>query len=238
MPFNGFGDSRILSQGNPDLNPEYTNSYEAGYKMDLEKFNFLSTIYYRYRTGVIQRFSSVDSAGITHVKPINLSTQNAYGLELNFSYETERNLRINSNFNFYKAVTAGNYNQKDFTSETYSWTNRSSLIIKLLGSDFQTTLNYRAPRFNPQGKDLSSLYVDLGINREIFKGKGTLSLNIRDLFNSRKRSTIVDSEGLYSKSENQFRMRQILLTLSYRLNKDTNGKGERNREENENDQEF
>lgn len=238
MPYNDFGDSRILSEGNPDLNPEYTNSYETGYKLDLEKFNFLSTVYYRYRTGVIQRFSSVDSVGITHVKPINLSTQNAYGLELNLTYETEKNLRLNSNFNFYKAITSGSYNQKDFTSETYSWTNRSSLIFKVLGSDLQATLNYRAPRITPQGKDLSSLYVDFGINRDIFKGNGSLSLNIRDLFNSRKRRTIVDSEGLYSKSENQFHMRQILLTLTYRLNKEANGKGDRNREEDEGDQEF
>lgn len=238
MPYNGFGDSRILSQGNPDLNPEYTNSYEAGYKMDLEKFNFLSTIYYRYRTGVIQRFSSVDSVGITHVKPINLATQNAYGIELNFSYETNRNLRLNSNFNFYKAITAGNYNQKDFSSETYSWTNRSSLIIKLFGSDFQTTLNYRAPRITPQGKDLASIYADFGINRDIFKGNGTLSLNIRDLFNSRKRSSVIDSEGLYSRSENQFHPRQIMLTLSYRLNREVNGKADRNNDTDEGDQEF
>ena len=149
-----------------------------------------------------------------------------------------RNLRLNSNFNFYKAITAGNYNQKDFSSETYSWTNRSSLIIKLFGSDFQTTLNYRAPRITPQGKDLASIYADFGINRDIFKGNGTLSLNIRDLFNSRKRSSVIDSEGLYSRSENQFHPRQIMLTLSYRLNREVNGKADRNNETDEGDQEF
>jgi outer membrane receptor protein involved in Fe transport len=238
MPYEGFGDSRILEQGNPDLNPEYTNSYEAGYFLNLENFNFLSTVYYRHRTGVIQRFSSVDSTGITHIKPINLSVQNAYGLELNLSYELERSLRFNSNFNFYKAITRGNYNLQDFTSETYSWTNRSSLAIRLSGYDFQTTLNYRAPRITPQGKDLATCYADFGITREVFKGKGTLAFNIRDVFNSRKRTSIVNSDGLYSRSENQFHSRQFLLTFTYRLNNDANGKGSRDREENANEPEL
>jgi outer membrane receptor protein involved in Fe transport len=238
MPYEGFGDSRILEQGNPDLNPEYTDSYEAGYFLDLENFNFLSTVYYRHRTGVIQRFSSVDSAGITHIKPINLSVQNAYGLELNLSYEVDKSLRFNSNFNFYKAITRGNYNQQDFTSGTYSWTNRSSLAVKLSGYDFQTTLNYRAPRITPQGKDLATCYADFGITREVFKGKGTLAFNIRDVFNSRKRTSIVNSDGLYSRSENQFRSRQFLLTFTYRLKNDANGKGDRDREENGNEPEL
>jgi outer membrane receptor protein involved in Fe transport len=222
MPFEGFGDSRIIEQGNPDLNPVYTDSYEAGYFLNLEKFNFLSTVYYRHRTGVIMEFSSVDSLGITYVKPINIAVQNAYGLELNLGYEFEDYLRFNSNFNFYKAITSGKYNQEDFTSETYSWTNRSSLSVAISGYDFQTTLNYRAPRITPQGKDMATWYVDFGVTREVFKGKGTLALNVRDIFNSRKRSSIIDSEGLYSKSESQFHPRQILLTLTFRLNKEAN----------------
>ncbi|HZY24440.1 MAG TPA: outer membrane beta-barrel family protein [Bacteroidales bacterium] len=232
MPYEGFGDSRILEQGNPDLNPEYTNSYEVGYFMDREKLNFLSTIYYRHRTGVIQEFSSVDSVGITHIMPINLSVQNAYGLELNVSYEPGRNLRLNSSFNFYKALTEGSFNQKDFSSKTYSWTNRSSLALKLFDNDFQTTLNYRAPRVTPQGKNLSTWFVDFGITREVFKGKGSLAFNVRDVFNSRKRRSIIDSEGLYSRSENQFRSRQFVLTLTFRLNKDAKSKEDDRREDN------
>jgi outer membrane receptor protein involved in Fe transport len=238
MPFDGFGDSRIIEQGNPDLNPVYTDSYEAGYFLDSEKFNFLSTIYYRHRTGVIMEFSSVDSLGITYVKPINIAVQNAYGLELNLTYEFEDYLRFNSNFNFYKAITNGSYNQEDFTSETYSWTNRSSLSFGLSGYDFQTTLNYRAPRITPQGKDLATWYVDFGVTHEVFKGKGTLALNVRDVFNSRKRTSIIDSEGLYSRSENQFRPRQILLTLTFRLNKEANGERDDDGQENGDGMEY
>jgi hypothetical protein len=135
-------------------------------------------------------------------------------------------------------MTEGSYNQKDFSSKTYSWTNRSSLAIKLFDNNIQTTLNYRAPRITPQGKDLSVCYMDLGISREVFKGKGTLAFNIRDLFNSRIRKSIVDSDGLYSRSQNQFHPRQFLLTLTFRLNKDANSRGEEEREENGDDPEI
>jgi hypothetical protein len=75
------------------------------------------------------------------------------------------------------------------------------------------------------GKDLSMYYVDFGITHEVFNGNGTLALNVRDLFNTRKRNSIVNSEGLYSKSENRFRTRQIMLTFTFRLNREANGKG-------------
>jgi outer membrane receptor protein involved in Fe transport len=238
MPYEGFGDSRIIEQGNPNLNPEYTGSYEAGFFMDLEKLNFLSTVYYRHRTGVIQEFSSVDSVGVTHTVPINLSVQNAYGLEFNLAYELDRTFRFNSNFNFYRSLTEGSYNQKDYSSETYSWTNRSSLALRLFENDFQTTINYRAPRNTPQGKNLAVFFADFGVSREVFKGKGALAFNVRDVFNSRKRKSIIDSEGLYSISQNQFHQRQFLLTLTFRLNKEENGRGNDEREENGNDPEI
>ncbi len=225
LPYNGFGDSRILMQGNPDLNPEYTDSYETAYLFENDIFNIMATAYYRYRTGVIQRFSSVDQSGITHIKPINISVQHVYGMENNFDLQLNKVLRLNSDFNFYKAVMEGKYESQDFSTTSYSWINRSSLSLRISKLEIQSSLNYRAPRNTPQGKELASWYVDSGVRRDLFKGKGTLALNIRDLFNSRKRSYIVNSEGLYSRSEHQFRMRQVLLTFSYRLKRDNNGRG-------------
>ena len=56
--------------------------------------------------------------------------------------------------------------------------------------DFQASFNYRAPRITPQGKDLSMYSIDLGLSKDIFKGKGTITANVRDLLNSRKRRAI------------------------------------------------
>jgi outer membrane receptor protein involved in Fe transport len=225
--------------GNPNLNPEYTNSFETGYLFETEAISFLSTVYYRHRTDVIQRFSTIDSiTGITQNFPINLATQNAYGIELNFSYELKKWLRFNSSFNFYKAITDGAYKEKSLHSETYSWTNRTSLTLYLGDWDMQTSFNYRGPRNTTQGKELATYFIDLGLTRDVFKDKGTLAFSVRDLLNSRKRRSIIDSEGLYSKTEFQWHSRQFLLTFTYRLNQESNGDGDDEREENGNDTEF
>jgi hypothetical protein len=85
--------------------------------------------------------------------------------------------------------------------------------------NFQTAFNYRAPRKTPQGKDLSTYFIDLGVSGDVLKGKGTLTFNARDILNSRKRRSLVEEDGYYSKSEFQWRSRQMMLTFSYRLNR-------------------
>src|SRR4028119_2222311 len=66
LPYSDFSDLRSFFKGNPDLNPEFTHSFEAGHLLNWDKGTFLSNAYYRYRTGVIQRFTEVDSAGVSY----------------------------------------------------------------------------------------------------------------------------------------------------------------------------
>ena len=95
--------------------------------------------------------------------------------------------------------------------------------------DFQAGINYRAPQEIPQGRELSSYSIDLGLSTDVLKGRGTLTLNIRDLLNTRKRRLIIEEEGQYSNSVFQGRVRQTLLTFNYRLNRQKDSKN-RNRE--------
>jgi hypothetical protein len=81
-------------------------------------------------------------------------------------------------------------------------------------------LNYRAPRITTQGKDLAVYYVDLGLSRDVLKGNGTVTLSVRDLFNTRKYRSIIDREdiGYHTERSFQWRTRQVRLSFSYRLN--------------------
>jgi outer membrane receptor protein involved in Fe transport len=229
MPFSNYSDNRAVNVGNPKLKPEYTHSIEAGYLINWENGSALASTYYRYRTGVITQISFVDSTGFTRAQPVNLATEDAYGLEFNISLSPNKWWRVNSNANFYRAITEGNYQEQEFFSDTYSWTNRTTSRITFFGEwDFQTGFNYRAPRVTPQGKDKSMYFVDLGLSKDIFKGKGTLTFAVRDLLNSRKFRSVVDrpEEGLYSERVFLGRVRQFLLTFTYRLNKKNSDEGD------------
>ncbi len=219
MPFSNFTDSRVFFSGNPNLNPEYTHSFEGGYLLNWENASLLASAYYRHRLGVVQRITQVDDEGLTRIFPVNLATENAVGVEFNLSYSLKDWWRLNTNGNFYRAVTNGNFEEQKFYSDTYTWTSRmTSRVTFLKRNNFQTSFNYRAPRITPQGKNLSIYSLDLGFSRDVLKGKGTLTASVQDLFNSRKRRRIIDSDGYYSTSEFQWRARQFLLTFTYRLN--------------------
>ena len=220
LPFSSFSDSRVFRAGNPLLNPEFTHSFEAGHLLNMEKGSLLSSIYYRHRLGVVENITTVDSVGFTRITPINLSTGDSYGFEFNLTYDPFAWWKWTANANIFRAVNEGFYNDRVLKSDTYTWTSRVSSRVTLLKNiDFQSSLNYRAPRKTTQGKDLSQYSIDLGLSRDILKGKGTITASVRDLMNSRKQRRIVENAGYYSQSEFQWRARQFIVTFSYRLNR-------------------
>ena len=64
-------------------------------------------------------------------------------------------------------------------------------------------------------KDL--FYADFAASKDVLKGKGTVTLNVMDVFNSRWVRTISEGENFYTDANLQFRRRQINLTVSYRI---------------------
>ncbi|MEX0965880.1 MAG: TonB-dependent receptor [Bacteroidia bacterium] len=219
LPFFSFSDPRNFRSGNPDLDPEYTHSIELGHLKYFKNGSILSTIYYRHRTGVIERIQLPDTTGFVTMFPVNLSTQNAYGLEFNGNYDIRKWWKITANFNFYRAITEGSYQGELLGSDTYTWSARGSSKIKIKQRvDLQTTFFYRAPRITTQGRRKSLYMVDAGASTEVLKGKGTLTLSCRDLLNSRKWRSITETADYYAESEFQWRARQVLLSFSYRIN--------------------
>jgi outer membrane receptor protein involved in Fe transport len=232
MPFSDFRDSRVFFVGNPNLRPEYTHSLETGYLLDWKSGSILSSVYHRHRSDVIERITDLAEDGRTRIIPINMAEENAYGLEFNVSLTIQDWWRVNSSANFYRAITKGTYEGEALSSDTYTWTTRSTSKMTIARNwNFQTSFNYRAPRITPQGKNLSMYSVDLGLSRDFLKGKATVTANVRDLFNTRKRRSIVDTDDYFSQSVFQWQARQLMLTLTYRLNR------EKDREERERDRE-
>lgn len=223
MPFSNYSNNRTLWTGNPNLQPEYTHSIEGGYLVNWDQASILTSAYYRHRTGVKERITIIDSVGFNRVFPVNLSTQDAFGLEFNFNWDPASWLRFTANGNFYRAITEGQYEGQRLESDTYTWTSRAmSRITFLKKYDLQASWRYRAPRETPQGRSRSTYSVDLGLARDVLKGKGTLTLSVRDLFNTNKWRNIVDTEDFYSVSEFQWRPRSVRLTFTYRINRKEN----------------
>ncbi len=244
LPFSNFSDARNFREGNPNLQPEFTHSIEAGYLKEWKTGSLLSSVYYRHRTGVIERITFreniVDEEGneelINITRPINLAKEDAVGVEFSLSLDLTPWWTINTNANFYRAVTSGTFVNTEVENDTinlerdtYTWNNRTTSRVNLpWGIDWQTSLNYRAPQQSPQGRDLAVYSIDLGFSKDILKGKGTIALNVQDLFNSRKWRSETNGADFFRTSEFQWRTRQVRLTFNYRLNQNkSRGKGGR-----------
>lgn len=237
-PFASISDNRNFYVGNPNLQPEFTDSYELGYLANFDKSSFYGGVYYRYTEGVEQRIRTTDQNGITFTRPYNVSTEEAYGLEFNISKDVAKWYQVSGNANFYQSyvpkgsVTFGGetttYNEARATSLTSRVSNNFK-FNKLF--DAQININYEAPRNTVQGRSLSVTSVDLGITKDVLKGNGTLAFNVRDLFNSRKWRSETFNETSVQYSEFQWRTTSATLSFTYRLNqKKQRGRGDRDGE--------
>lgn len=228
LPFSNFSDSRNFRAGNPTLRPEFTDSFEIGMLQNWDTGSLLSSVYYRYRTNVIQRVTTVDENDFTTSMPVNLSFQHAVGFEFSWSQDISEWWTLSANANLYREQTEGSFEGQDLSAEAFTMNGRATSKMKLAGNlDFQTTFRYSAPRNSPQGSRKSLYVVDLGLSKEIWQGKGTVSFAVQDLLNSRKWRSITEFENYYAESEFQWRARQIVFSLNYRLNQQKGRGGKR-----------
>ena len=222
-PFFTLSDARNRFTGNPDLDPEFTDSYEIGHIKYWDKGSLGSSIYYRHTTGVIQRVISdvqvVDSLVITLRRPENLATRDDLGFEFNFSYSPYKWWKVNGDMNLFRSIIDGSNVNDSFTADTYTMSGRiTSRMTIMKKTDVQLRVNYRAPRETTQGTTKAITSLNLGMSRDVFKKKGTLTLSVSDVFNSRKRRGTLFTDNLYREEEFQWRGRTTRLTLNYRLN--------------------
>ena len=227
-PFSSFSDPRNKSMGNTDLNPEYTDSYELGMLNNYNNASIYLGGYYRYSTGIIDRVQTSEDGVNTVSIPRNIGIENAYGLEANFSADPVKWFNINGNANFYRAITQGKYNDIILDRDTYTARFRLNSKFKIGKLDLQLSGNYDAPEKRTQGMRKSEYRLDLGASLDVLKGKGTLNLSARDLFNTRRYrgSTITDT--FTEDTQFQWRSRQVRLSFTYRL-KQKKKRGDRDR---------
>jgi len=219
-PFPSRASENNVFKGNPDLNPAYANAVDLGYFKKWEKITFNTSVYYNYSTDVFQFVRTADplEQSKTITSPINIASEDRFGLEFSFNYNLFKWWKLNNSFNFFRTSRDGKNIVED--SKTTSWTTRLSSRIKLPAKiDWQTTINYRGPQENFQSKHKGVASINLAFSKDILKEKGTLSLNVSDLLNSRKRISETNISGVSNRySEFQWRERQIRLNFTYRLN--------------------
>lgn len=219
-PFRTFTDNRNFWSGNPDLKPVYTNSFELGYLRYWNKASFNANTYYRRSTDVFQRIERVDdSTGISYTRPENFAKNDSYGLELIGMATPSKWWNLNGSLNFFRSITEGEAYGVFYNTDNYTWTGRMTNRFSVKkGFDLQLSGNYSGKMDTPQGKRLPEWSVDMGASLDVLKNKGTLTLNVRDVFNTRSHAFETFGENFYSKVDFRWSSTVVTVNFNYRIN--------------------
>ncbi|WP_441000088.1 TonB-dependent receptor domain-containing protein [Fodinibius sp. SL11] len=237
IPFNDFDDQRSQYTGNPNLTPEFSNSYELGYLHYWKSGSLLTSFYHRYRTDVIERITEARQ-GVTRIFPINLATEKAWGVEFSADQEIADRLNLTANANLFRSNSNGTYQDQIFSSESENFRARMRLRWEIVdGLNYQASMRYRGPSKTTQGRREGMTMMDTGLSKDIMDGKAKVSLNVRDLLDSQNFNYTANTDGnpntdFYTQREFSWSSRSATISFQYFFGERDRNQKRRNRPDN------
>ena len=242
-PTRDVSDSTSISFGNPDLLPEITSAFELNYLKTWDNHSLSGSVYHRFTDDVIQDVRFMNN-GILENTSMNVTKSNNTGLELVAKNRVLKVVNLTSSLNlYYNQLEAAKYisiyDSNVITDipaqEMFSWNARvMANVILGRNTTAQISGDYSAPRLIAQGKQSSSYAIDLGLRQTFFDRNLSLNFMVRDLLDSRRRSTITSGTGFYQTSDTYFNGRMLGLTATYNFGNMKPKRNNRNNDQNMN----
>jgi outer membrane receptor protein involved in Fe transport len=241
-PFRSLTSLTFFRQGNPNLDPSYSNLFDLGYLKRWNKFTFNSSVYYQKATQVIERITeTTGELVVVSVNPlvelpefrstsVNLSENIRTGTEFTLTYSPKRQVRLSGNFNIFNSETIGFYKGVPLDRKIVSWFMRFNSSFPLaFGINTQLNGFYFGPRANAQTESKGVVSFSGALNKPMFNDKATLSFRVKDIFNSSRRKSTTETADFRNYTEFQWRQPSYVFTFTYRINERKMGKRRNNR---------
>lgn len=236
-PFKTNTDAFNARSGNPDLKPEYIDSYELGYMKRFGDQAISVELYHKRTDNKLERVSVLDQDGIMVRTPENVGKDYSTGLEatLNLSFAKWFKNDLIGNVYHYKEEgdftaenSSGEMVLQDFSTESYNWSLRNNMtLIFNPKTRFQFNVSYRSPRDWAQGKREGFIMATAAIKREFFKKKLSATLTMRDVFGTFKHENEVFGTDFYTHSQFEMDYPSFRFNLSYKINNYKKKRGSR-----------
>lgn len=219
-PFVNIRNPFNASTGNPNLLPEYTDSYEFTGIWDHSLFSMSASLYHRYITQVVEDVTIAQN-NVNITMPMNIGTNQVTGFELNAKVSPMEWWSLTTDFNYNYFDRKGTFEATPFDFNTNQWSARLTNKFEL-PADFTLEIigDYRSPFETFQRINRGYATADVGVRKKIAKGKAILNLSVRDVFASRVFQTDVLADD-FSQYNYALRGRFVTLGISFGF-----GKGE------------
>ncbi|MDC6367736.1 MULTISPECIES: outer membrane beta-barrel family protein [Flavobacteriaceae] len=245
-PIREFATPLISSFGNPSLVPQFTNSYEANYTKRIKNGSITAGVFYRSISDEINRAVYVDRLDFNKLILTfdNFDDTSAYGFEVSTNYRPAKWWSINGSFDLFSQTQRGiteslsgdspNPTENDIIIENVevdntAWNlrvNNSFTVNKKL--TLQAFGFYRGQNKTIQFTAKPMYFVNLGARYNFAQGKGTVSFNYNDIFNTMRFA--FDGERPYAQEGGfNWESNNVYIGMSYRFGSGKNRAKQRKR---------
>lgn len=226
--FPKYDDAEIIKVGNPALRPQFTNSFEIGYKTSWASGYFYTAAFHKIMDATITRIAvTAPNSNLIYTVFQNAGRSYNSGVELMVSQNFGKQVTIGVSMSGYENIINGfvvDYlypSPGAFTEEKQEAISGNAKINSVFHFpkklDMQLTAVYLAPDIIPQGKVGARFSLDLGIKKTIQEGKGEMFLNASDIANTMQIRKVIEGDGFSYTSTDYFETQVIRLGYSYRF---------------------
>lgn len=218
--FPKYDDAAVIKVGNPNLQAQFTNSFEIAAKHTISNGSINMSLFHKIVDGTITRIASTDTVhGLIYNVFQNAGRSFNSGLEVLFSkkFSSVYSLSINgllyrnqinafTVWNQYPVLKRYSAAQQVFYSGNFKIAN----TIKW-GKNAETQINflYYAPDIIPQGKTLGRFSCDLAFKKTIANSHLEWFINASDLFNTMNIRKQIQGDG-FTYSSNDYYETQVI----------------------------
>ena len=203
-------------QGNPNLKPQFTNSFELSYTF---KKRFNATLGYSKTTDVMVEVpKQLDAEKITFITRENLAEQNNYNLNISAPFNIVKWWNMNNNvtgfyLGFKSAMTDLNLNTGQYAANANSI--NTFTITKTL--KMEGTFNYQSPLTYGLFHIRSQYGFDAGISKSFAEKKASIKFVVTDIFNTRQQRLTVNQGNLNFNvfQKNETRIARLTFTYNF-----------------------
>jgi hypothetical protein len=185
----------MIDFGNPELTPEYTNSFSLNFLKTWPEHTLSLGTYYRPTTDVMQRIryqGEYNGQATMFMTNLNVAKSQSAGAELILKDKLWRILDLTTTLNayYYKLDGFETIVEKQLVTgegqENFAWTGRLlASIILPYDISIQATGNYNSRQVITQGYRKANGSLDLGLRKTFLNKMFALAINWRDVFDSR-----------------------------------------------------
>ena len=184
-PFIEYLDKYTYQQGNPNLRPQFSHNVEFSHSF---KSAITTTLNYTKTTDIISPvIEQITEDTLTYVKKANIANQEQFGISVSTAIPVTKWWTSNIYLNAFNNTFSGPVNGEFVTVKATSFSVNGSQQFKFSKTEtFEISGWYRSAGLEGVINTRPAGMMSIGYSKQVMKGKGTLRLNLRDVFLSQQ----------------------------------------------------